>query len=145
MVYNGKVVAEESSRHFCEKVKTDSGGYHKAVLNWTLKADQPSWVALRVNSGFTTIPATAPVAQKGKGVNKFGQGLFGHTSPIYIDYAGKRVFQPRIAKALVNEMESSMDEVLKRSKFVGDTEKMQVLRVYEKGIETLQRRLKAGD
>jgi len=145
MIYNGKVVSEASSRHFRERPKTDSGGYYEAVLDWTLKADQPGWVALRVNSGFTTLPATAPVVQKGKGVNEFGQGLFGHTSPIYIDYTGKRVFKPGTAKALVNEMESSMDEILNRSKFVGDTEKMQVSRVYEKGIEALERRLEAGE
>ena len=143
MVYNGKVVAETSSRHFRAKAKIDSSGYHKAVLNWTLNADQPGWVALRVNSGFTTIPITAPVVQKGKGVNEFGQGLFGHTSPMYIDYTGKRVFQHRIAKALKNEMESSIDEILERSKFFGDVGKMQVLRVYEKGIKALERRLEA--
>ena len=75
----------------------------------------------------------------------FGQGLFGHTSPIYIDYIGKRVFQAEIAKALVQEMESAMDEILKRSKFAGDAQKMQVLRVYEKGIDALERRLASDE
>jgi hypothetical protein len=137
LVYNGKVVREAMTRRV--------GGHHAAIVNWTVEARQPGWVALRVDSGFATLPASAPVTQKGKGVNEFGQGIFGHTSPIYIDYAGKRVFQPVIAKALVKEMEMALDEILKRSKFAGDAQKMQVLRVYEKGIETLERRLATGD
>jgi len=60
---------------------------------------------LRVDSGFATLPANAPVAVKGEGVNEFGQGLFGHTSPIYIDYAGKRVFRLKTARGLIKEME----------------------------------------
>jgi hypothetical protein len=133
LIHNGKVVRETITR----KV----GGHHAAIINWTLKTDGPGWVALRVDSGFATLPASAPVALKGKGVNEFGQGLFGHTSPIYIDYGGQRVFQPATAQALIKEMEAAVDEILKRSKFAGDAEKMQVLRVYTQGIEALEKRL----
>ena len=133
LIHNGKVVKETATH----KV----GGHHEAAISWTLKADEPGWVAMRVDSGFATLPANAPVALKGKGVNEFGQGLFGHTSPIYIDYAGKRVFQPEIARALATEMEAAINEILKRSKFAGNAEKMQVLRVYTQGIEALERRL----
>ena len=132
LIHNGKVVKETATH----KV----GGHHEAAISWTLKADEPGWVAMRVDSGFATLPANAPVALKGKGVNEFGQGLFGHTSPIYIDYAGKRVFQPEIARALATEMEAAINEILKRSKFAGNAEKMQVLRVYTQGIEALERR-----
>jgi hypothetical protein len=136
LIHNGKVVKEAATRKI--------GGHHAAIVNWTLKADGPGWVALRVDSGFATLPASAPVALKGKGVNEFGQGLFGHTSPIYIDYAGRRVFQPDTARALAKEMEAAVDEILKRSKFAGDAEKMQVLRVYTSGIEALEKRLKSS-
>ena len=136
LIHNGKVVKEVASR------KLD--GRHAAILNWTLKADGPGWVALRVDSGFATLPATAPVALKGKGVNEFGQGLFGHTSPIYIDFDGKRVFQPKVAQELVKEMEAAVDEILMKSKFAGDAEKMRVLRVYTAGIAALEKRLKSG-
>ncbi len=145
LVYNGKVVAEAASKLLKDNANRDRGGHHSAIVNWTLNADKPGWIALRVDSGFTTLPATAPVAPKGKGVNEFGQGLFGHTSPIYIDYGGKRVFRPGTAKALMKEMESAIDEILKRSKFAGDAQKMQVLRVYEKGLAALERRLIANE
>jgi len=145
LVYNGRVMAEAPSKLSGDNANRDTGGHHSAIVNWTLNADKPGWVALRVDSGFATLPATAPVALKGKGVNEFGQGLFGHTSPIYIDYAGRRVFRPGTAKALVKEMESAVDEILKRSRFAGDAEKMQVLRVYEQGIAALERRLIANE
>ena len=133
LVYNGRVVADAPAR--------ESGGHHVANVSWALEAKEPGWVALRVDSGFATLPATAPVTAKGKGVNEFGQGLFGHTSPIYIDYGGKRVFKRETAKELVQEMELAVDEILRRSKFAGNAQKMEVLRVYEKGIEELERRI----
>lgn len=133
LVYNGKVVKEAASRKM--------GGHFAADVEWTLETDSPGWVALRVDSGFATLPANAPVAVKGEGVNEFGQGLFGHTSPIYIDYAGKRVFRLKTARGLIKEMEAAVDEILKRSKFTGDLGKMQVMRVYEEGIRALERKL----
>lgn len=136
LIHNGKVVKEALPR----KV----GGHHAAILNWTLKAEDPGWVALRVDSGFATLPAAAPVTLKGKGVNEFGQGLFAHTSPIYIDYRGRRTFEPATAKALMTEMQSAVDEILQKSKFVGDAQKMEVLRVYADGLEALEKRLRAA-
>ena len=109
---------------------------------WLLKADAPGWVALRVDSGFATLPATAPVTLKGKGVNEFGQGLFAHTSPIYIDYRGRRTFDPVTARALMTEMEAAVDEILQKSQFADNAQKMEVLRVYTDGIEVLERRMK---
>ena len=42
---------------------------------------------------------------------------------------------------LATEMEAAIDEILERSKFADDAEKMQVLRVYTQAIEALERRL----
>ena len=138
LVYNGKVVKEVLPRKL--------EGRYAAIVDWTLKAEEPGWVVARVDSGFATLPATAPVALKGKGVNEFGQGIFGHTSPIYVDIEGKRTFQPKVARELIGEMEAAVNEILKRSKFANDGEKMRVLRVYGAGIEALEKRLKArGD
>ena len=133
LLHNGKVVKEVSSQ--------SEGGHFRADLDWVLETDSPGWVALRVHSGHATIPANAPARPTVKGVNEFGQGLFAHTSPIYVDYAGKRVFNKETAKELVKEMESALNEILKKSNFAGDSEKMEVLRVYEEGIRALERRM----
>jgi hypothetical protein len=136
LIHNGKVVEEANSR----KV----GGHFSAVINRTLKVDAAGWVALRVDSGFATLPVSAPpVTLKGQGVNEFGQGLFAHASPIYIEHQGQRMFQPATARALIREMEAAIDEILKRSQFAGDSQKMEVLRVYEQGILALEKRLAA--
>lgn len=137
LIHNGKIVAEAAPR----KVE----GHYVAEINWPLKADAPGWVALRVDSGFATLPATAPIALKGKGINEFGQGLFAHTSPIYIDYRGRRTFDPVTAKALMTEMEAAVDEILQKSQFADNAQKMEVLRVYTDGIEMLGKRLKQLD
>ena len=42
---------------------------------------------------------------------------------------------------LMVEMGMAVDEILRRSKFAGNAQKMEVLRVYEKGIEELERRI----
>ena len=88
--------------------KRQVNGHFRAELNWEWHANTPSWVALRVQSGHATIPANAPLRPRAKGVNVFGQGLFAHTSPIYVDFAGKRVFHKETAQKLVKEMESLM-------------------------------------
>ena len=38
-------------------------------------------------------------------------------------------------------MESALDEILKKSNFAGDSEKMEVLRVYDEGIRALERQM----
>ena len=133
LLHNGKVIKETSSQAV--------NGHFRAELNWEWHANTPGWVALRVQSGHATIPANAPLRPRAKGVNVFGQGLFAHTSPIYVDFANKRVFHKETAQKLVKEMESALDEILKKSNFAGDSEKMEVLRVYEEGIRALERRM----
>jgi len=133
ILHNGKVVKETSSKA--------ENGHFRAELEWEWNVNSPSWIALRVQSGHATIPANAPTRPRAKGVNVFGQGLFAHTSPIYVDYSGKRVFHKETAQKLVKEMESDLDEILKKSNFAGDPEKMEVLRVYEEGIRNLEKQI----
>ena len=42
---------------------------------------------------------------------------------------------------MVKEMESDLDEILKKSNFAGDPEKMEVLRVYDEGIRNLEKQI----
>jgi len=44
----------------------------------------------------------------------------------------------------MTEMQSAVDEILQKSKFVGDAQKVEVLRVYADGLEALEKRLRAA-
>ena len=119
LVHNGKVI---------QVVKSEPGaGHFKAEFDLTLKIDKPGWLALRT-------------ALDG-GKNEFGKRLFGHTSPVYVEVAGKRIFRPEVARQLIGEIESNIKEINAKGRFANETERDTVLEVYQAGIRALRKRL----
>ena len=119
LVHNGKVI---------HRMKSESTARHyRAEMEFTVKVDQPGWLALRIPD------------QSGK--NEFGKDLFAHTSPVYIEWAGKRIFQADIAKQLVAEIQSNMETIQKKGLFADDAEREAVLKVHRQGIADLRLRL----
>jgi hypothetical protein len=96
-------------------------------MEYDLPVREPGWLALR-------IPLDA-------GKNELDGALFAHTSPIYIHLAGKRIFQPDVARGLIDEMEQNVKEIQAKGVFANDRERDAVMQVYRDGIETLRRRI----
>lgn len=72
--------------------------------------------------------------------NELGHPLFAHTSPIYVQVAGRPIFRAEAAEALRRDIEASIDTVRARGTFKDDAEREGVLDVYRRAIEGLVRR-----
>ena len=120
LIHNGQVI------HTVKSHRQD--GHFLATIDFSVKVDQPGWFALRI-----------PLQT---GNNEFAHPLFAHSSPIYVELRGKRIFQPQLAQQLLLEMQRSVSAIKKRGIFDNDQEKDAVLNVHRNGITALQERLK---
>ena len=77
-------------------------------------------------------------------LNEYGRELFAHTSAIYVNLAGRSIFQQAAAESLLDEMKTSRDTIRKAAQFAGDADRNAVLRVYDEGIRQMQERINAG-
>jgi hypothetical protein len=118
VIYNGRVVQSAPSRSV--------GGHYEAKITAPLLISEPGWVALRISS-----------EQK----NELGSPLFGHTSAVYIEIAGKTIFKPEAARKLVTNMNVSMRTIREKASFTDDKQAEQIMKVYREGIASLRKRL----
>jgi hypothetical protein len=118
LVHNGKVVRGV-------KAKGDKGRFH-AVLEAEVRIDAPGWLA-------------ACIASPTK--NELGHQLFAHTSPVYLDYAGKRPFDIQAAEALLKQIEDGHALIAAQAKFSTDAAKAEVLKLYDGAAEQLRKGL----
>ena len=132
IVQNGRVAHYSESRA--------QGGHFAANIIWSCVVDGPCWFALR------TLPPPVendPELHEPVLKNEFGHELFAHTSPIYIRFAGRDVFDPPTAQGLVDEMREDMKKIEAQAKFDNETQRRQVLEIYERAIRKLTERLAA--
>lgn len=122
VVYNGKVVRSAATKN--EK------GYFSAVLDEDFELTESGWLALRI-------------PDKDQPKHELDRPLFAHTSPIYVEIAGKKHFDLATAEKLVAEMRRALEVIPKRATFASDTEREKVLEVYREGIRTLELRMKS--
>ena len=87
------------------------------------------------------LPERDAAAAGGFPANEYGGKLFSHTSPIYVRFAGREVFDAQTAKGLLAEMESDWREIEKQAVFANQSEREQVKRVYDEAAAKLQARL----
>ncbi|MEO2048523.1 MAG: CehA/McbA family metallohydrolase [Pirellulales bacterium] len=121
LIHNGAVIHTTNSKSV--------EGHFTAEMNLSIQANGPGWVALR-------IPPDV-------GKNEFGQDQFAHTSPVYMEMDGKRIFRVEIAKALIEEIEGNMALINKQGNFANNEEWNAVMNVHRKGIETLRKQLRS--
>jgi hypothetical protein len=119
LIYNGRVIHSVRTR--------EAGGHFEAKLDLPVRLQEPGWLGLRV-------PLQA-------GKNELGQPLFAHTSPIYVEIAGRSIFQPDVARELLREMQDSMEMIKSKARFEGKQEEDEVLTVYRRAIHELRLRL----
>jgi hypothetical protein len=118
LVHNGKVIKTQSAA-------TRDGGYH-ARLQHELRIDEPAWLAVRIDA---------------QNRNEFDLGLFAHTSPIYIDLAGKRVFDVEAARTLLKQLDEARAAIRAKGKFSGPAAAEKVLAQYDQATKDLQQQI----
>lgn len=114
LVYNGEVVHAVSSNV--------SQNHYEAELDLVLKINEPGWLALRINS----------IEQ-----NEFGQDIFAHTSPIYIEIDGNRIKKQDAINELVAEMKNSIEIISSKGTFPSKEDKEKLLNIYQNAIDQL--------
>ncbi len=116
------------------------GGHFEAELEHTVNFTESGWVALRVQSGALPVGPDAPARPSGP-KNEMDEPLFGHTSAIYVEVAGKPVFKPTAARELIADMEAAVKDITAKGQFANDAQRDEVLKVYRDGIAEMSRRL----
>ncbi|MCA9230289.1 MAG: CehA/McbA family metallohydrolase [Planctomycetales bacterium] len=116
LIYNGEIAHTAPSR--------PNEKHFTAEMDFRLKVNEPGWVALRV-------PEEA-------GKNEFDQDQFAHTSPIYLEMAGHRIFRADVANSLVEEIKENMDTINAQGTFESDEQWSAVMQVHRQAIATLQ-------
>ncbi|HUG93427.1 MAG TPA: hypothetical protein VML55_21490, partial [Planctomycetaceae bacterium] len=69
------------------------------------------------------------------------QDLFAHTSPVYVEVAGRRYFDAAVARELLTDMEASRQTITANGTFADEQEQARVLDVYGDAIEVLRERI----
>lgn len=120
VIYNGDVILKAASKA--------NAGHFMASINQEFKLHEPGWLALRVTLD--------------SGKNAFNRTLFAHTSPIYVEIAGKRIFRPEVADGLIADIEQGIEAIKAKGKFANAKDREAVLQVHRAGIANLRERIK---
>lgn len=118
LVQNGKVIQAEMG-------KAKNGVYAARIVR-EVRVDEPAWFAARIDS-------TAK--------NELDRQLYAHTSPIYVDFAGKRVFDIETGRNLQKQMEEARDEIKSRGKFANDGDRDKILGIYDDTAREIVKRI----
>lgn len=118
LVQNGKVVQTEESKR--------KDGIYTAKLTREVRLDEPAWFAARIDS--TT-------------KNELDAVLYAHTSPVYVDFDGKRVFDVEVARLLLQRLEQAEEEIRAKGKFTDNATRDKVLANYTDAKKELTKRI----
>jgi hypothetical protein len=118
LVQNGKVIQTE--------VAKAKNGVYSARLEREVRIEGPAWFAARIDS---TVK------------NELDRQLYAHTSPVYVDFAGQRVFDIETGRNLQKQMEEARDEIKSRGKFPNDMARDRILGIYEDTAKEIVKRI----
>jgi hypothetical protein len=118
LVQNGKVLATAPAKA--------EGGAYRAKLVREVRLDSSAWFAARVSSDTK---------------NELDRQLFAHTSPVYVDVAGARVFDVDTARLLLRRLEQAQEEIRARGKFGSDAARDKLLALYASTAKDLTKRV----
>jgi hypothetical protein len=119
LVHNGRVVHTETA--------LPANGGFTARMAREVAVDGPAWFAVRVLEG----------ARR----NEFDQRLFAHTSPVYVDMAGRRVFDVEAARDLLRMTETAKGNIRARGRFSSPAARDRLLALYDQAAADLRDRL----
>jgi hypothetical protein len=67
--------------------------------------------------------------------------LFAHTSPVYVDYQGRRRFDLDAAEALLRQVEEAKAAITANGHFSSDKARVKLLALYDAAINDLKGRI----
>jgi hypothetical protein len=97
-------------------------------LEHNVLIDGPGWFALRID---------------GDTKNEFDKTLFAHTSPVYVNFKGKSVFDVDAALALLKQVEEGQAAVKARGHFSSPAAATKLLGLYDEAARDLRDRINA--
>lgn len=118
LVENGQVIQSEPAK--------EKDGVWTARLVREVRLDGPAWFAARIDSDAK---------------NELGRQLFAHTSPVYVDSAGKRVFDVEAGRLMLRRLEQAQEEIRARGKFGDPAARDKILAIYSETATDLARRI----
>lgn len=117
LVRNGKVIRSQ---------RCAGTGRFTASIKAEVYVDQPAWFAARID---------------GTTRNELDRPLYAHTSPVYVDDAGRRVFDVEAARGLLKLIEEGQDAIRSQGRFSSDRNRDAVLAHYDEAARDLRERI----
>jgi hypothetical protein len=117
LVHNGKVIRKE---------RAEGKNVYHAKLAEEVRVEESGWFAVRIAS--TT-------------KNELGYELFAHTSPVYVEVAGRPMFDVDAAHALLQQIESGQAAIEKQGKFSGPAAGTKLFALYADAATELREQI----
>jgi hypothetical protein len=118
LIHNGRVIQSESAAR--------EGAGCAARLVREVSVDGPGWFAARIDA--TTR-------------NEFDRPLYSHTSPVYVELGGARVFDVEAARLLLLRLEEAEADIRGRGRFSSPQARDRLLALYGQAATALTARL----
>jgi hypothetical protein len=118
LVQTGKVIQSEPAKA--------KDGIYTAKFTREVRLDEPAWFAARIESNAK---------------NELDRQLYAHTSPVYVDFGGKRVFDIEAARLMLRRMETAQEEIRARGTFPDDAARARILAIYSETAKELVKRI----
>jgi hypothetical protein len=118
LVHNGKVIDTQPAQK--------EGDGYAARLVRDVAVDAPGWFAVRIDASTK---------------NEFDRQLYAHTSPVYVEVAGRRVFDVEAARGLLRLVEEAQAEIRGRGQFSSPEARARLLARYEEAARDLNARM----
>ena len=118
LIHNGRVI------------HTAAGKSRKRLeLRHEIRLDEPAWFAARIVGGDVK--------------NEFDKTLFAHTSPVYVTYQGRDVFDVEAALALIRQVEEGQAAIKAKGHFSTPAAEKALLALYDDAARELRERINA--
>lgn len=118
LIQNGQIVHRQPAAH--------ENGSWSARMQREIRVDRPAWFAVRIDASTH---------------NEFDRPLFAHSSPVYVDLAGKPVFDVEAARGLLRQLEEAQADIQARGKFSSPAARIKILEVYDEAAKDLRQRM----
>jgi hypothetical protein len=119
LVENGKVIKTQRA------AAKEPG---RVQLTHEVRLSEPAWFALRIDSDART---------------EFGKTIFAHTSPVYVKYGGKGVFDVDAALGFLKQVEEGRAVIEAKGRFSTPAAAKVVLGMYDDAQKVLRERINA--
>ncbi len=118
LVHNGKVIHSASAKK--------KANHFQSEINIQMPLGEACWLAARIET---------------TNRNEFGQPLFAHTSPVYVDLNGKSVFKLSSAQELLKQLGEGRAAIRAQGMFTSDRARDRVLKSYDEAVADLKKRI----